>query len=77
MKIIADDIADIVENSVSASVTLIEIIIQENKKRDLYALEIRDYGCGMTKETAGKALEAFFTSRTTKKVGLGLPLFEE
>jgi hypothetical protein len=77
MQTIADHILDIVENSVRATATLIEIIILEDKKKDLYAVEIRDNGCGMSKETAGKALEPFFTSRTTRKVGLGLPLLKQ
>jgi hypothetical protein len=77
MRTISDHILDILENSVAASADLIEIIISENKNSDLYTVEIRDDGCGMTPETASKALEPFFTSRTTRKVGLGLPFLKQ
>jgi len=77
MKTIADHISDILENSVQAEASLIEVIIIENKIDDLYTLEIRDNGKGMDKETARKATEPFFTSRKTRKVGLGLPLLKQ
>lgn len=76
MKTLSDHILDIIENSAVAKATLIEIILTENKNDDLYTLEIGDNGCGMTKETALKALDPFYTSRTTRKVGLGLPLLK-
>lgn len=77
MRTISDHILDIVQNSVKADATLIEIIVREFWNDDLYIVEIRDNGCGMTRETAMKALEPFFTSRTTRKVGLGLPLLRQ
>lgn len=77
MKTISDHILDIVQNSVKAGATLIEIIVREKWNDDLYTLEIRDDGCGMDSETAARALEPFFTSRTTRKVGLGLPLLRQ
>jgi hypothetical protein len=77
MKTIADHITDIVENSARASATLIEIMIQEDKNSDLYTLMIRDNGRGMNKETLQKATEPFFTSRSTRKVGLGLPFLKQ
>ncbi len=76
MRTLTDHILDILENSARASATLIEIIILEEKRGNLYTLEIRDNGCGMTGETAAKALDPFFTSRKSRKVGLGLPLLE-
>jgi len=47
MKTISDHILDIVQNSVRAKATLIEIIVDEDKKSDFYALKINDNGCGM------------------------------
>ncbi|WP_372650778.1 ATP-binding protein [Draconibacterium sp.] len=76
MKTLSDHILDIVQNSVSAKATLIEIIVEEDKIADLYSLIIRDNGCGMSKETLAKAINPFFTSRTTRKVGLGIPLLK-
>jgi len=77
MRTISDHILDILENCVRAFATLIEIMISEDKNCDLYSVIIRDNGCGMTEETAQKAVEPFFTSRTTRKVGLGLPFLKQ
>ncbi len=77
MKTIADHITDIVENSARAAATLIEIMIQEDKISDLYTLMIRDNGRGMDEETVQKATGPFFTSRSTRKVGLGLPFLKQ
>ena len=70
-------ILDIVENSVAAKASKIEIIILEDKKRDLLSIEIIDNGIGMNKETVKKVLDPFFTSKTTRRFGLGLPLLRE
>jgi hypothetical protein len=77
MKTISDHILDILQNSVRAGATLIEIIVCENKTSDIYAVEIKDNGRGMTSEEAEKALQPFFTTRTTRKIGLGLPLLKQ
>lgn len=77
MKTLSEHILDIVQNSVSAKATLIEIIVEENKIEDLCSLIIRDNGCGMSSETLAKAINPFFTSRTTRKVGLGIPLLKQ
>lgn len=77
MKTLSDHILDIVQNSVSAKATLIEIIVEEYKIADLCSLIIRDNGCGMSAETLAKAINPFFTSRTTRKVGLGIPLLKQ
>ena len=77
MKTISDHILDIVQNSVRAKATLIEIIVEEDKKNDLCALKIKDNGCGMEEEILRKATNPFFTSRNTRKVGLGLSLLKQ
>jgi hypothetical protein len=74
MKDISLHILDIVQNSLSAKATFIEISIEENLKDNTYLLKIKDNGKGMTKEMAEKVLDPYVTSRTTRKVGLGLPL---
>lgn len=68
-------ILDIVQNSLAAGATLIEIRVDEDEGRDRLTIEIKDNGCGMDQETVERALDPFMTSRTTRKVGLGLPLF--
>jgi hypothetical protein len=77
MKTISDHILDILQNSVRAGATLIEIMVNEDKTSDIYTVEIKDNGCGMTKEEVQKAVQPFFTTRTTRKVGLGLPLLKQ
>ena len=70
-------ILDIVENSVAARADKIEIRISEDEKKDLLSVEIIDNGIGMDKETAKKALDPFYTSKTVRRFGLGLPLLSE
>jgi len=68
---------DILENSVAASASRIEITIAEDTLGDLFSLEIRDNGKGMDAEARSKALDPFYTTRTTRRVGLGLPLLAQ
>lgn len=77
MKSIADHILDIVQNSIRAKATLIEIIVVENKKNDFCKVTIKDNGCGMDETTREQATNPFFTSRETRKVGLGLSLLKQ
>ena len=68
---------DIVENSLTAAATEIRILIDEDTANDRLVLEIRDDGEGMNEEMQKKALDPFFTTRTTRRVGLGLPLLAQ
>jgi len=74
MKDLSLHVLDIVQNSLSAKATFIEISIEESRKANTYCLTIKDNGKGMTPEMAKKVLDPYVTSRTTRKVGLGLPL---
>ncbi len=67
---------DIVQNSVKAKASFIEIAVTECEKSDTLVISVTDNGCGMSRETAQRALDPFYTTRTTRKVGLGLPLFK-
>ena len=70
-------ILDIVENSIAAMAGRIEIRVEEDQARDLVTIEIKDDGNGMDEQTLKKALDPFFTTRTTRRVGLGLSLLAQ
>ncbi len=70
-------ILDIVENSIAARADRIEIRIIEDTKKDLLSVEVIDNGEGMDEETVKKALDPFYTSKTIRRFGFGLPLLAE
>ena len=70
-------ILDVAENSIMASAGKIEIKITEDKENDLLTIEISDDGKGMDAETLKKALDPFFTTRKTRRVGLGLSMLAQ
>lgn len=67
-------ILDIAQNSLAAGATEIRIVVRENTEEDSFTIEIEDNGRGMPEDFLGAVLDPFFTTRTTRKVGLGLPL---
>ena len=77
MKEIALHLLDLAENSVSAEAKTIEISICEDLDADRLTARVKDDGRGMAEETVRKVVDPFFTSRTTRKVGLGIPLLKE
>ena len=74
MKELSLNILDISENSVKALATLVEIVIEETE--DVMTISITDNGTGMSEETLRSVINPFYTTRTTRKVGLGIPLFK-
>ena len=68
-------ILDIVQNSISAEADLIIVSIVINDK--YIAIEIADNGCGMSEQEQIDVLSPFCTSRSTRKVGLGIPMLKE
>jgi anti-sigma regulatory factor (Ser/Thr protein kinase) len=70
-------ILDIAENAIAAGAQLVEIIIELDTERDRLQILIRDNGRGMDLEMLEKAGDPFFTTRTTRRVGLGLSLLQQ
>ncbi|MDF2673943.1 MAG: ATP-binding protein [Clostridiales bacterium] len=69
-------IMDIVQNSIGASANFIEITVDENIIKDYLKIEIRDNGWGIKKEMLSQIKDPFITTRTSRRVGLGISLFE-
>ena len=65
-------ILDIAENAIAARAKRIEISVVEEPKEDRLTIEIRDDGIGMDEEVSQKAVDPFFTTRSSRRVGLGL-----
>ncbi len=76
MKELSLHILDIVQNAISASASLVTIEIRQDPSIDRMSVMIADNGSGMSKEMADKVMDPFTTTRTTRKVGLGIPLFK-
>jgi hypothetical protein len=70
-------ILDVAENGVTAGASLIRINIEEDLQNDRLYIEIADNGRGMDPEFLAKVLDPFVTTRTTRKVGMGLSLFQQ
>lgn len=68
-------ILDVLQNAVEAGATAVELSIREDREADRLTIRVHDNGRGMDSETARRALDPFFTTRSTRHVGLGLPLF--
>lgn len=69
-------ILDIAKNSVKAKANNITIKINEDEKDNRLTIEIIDDGCGMSEEFLKTVKNPFSTTRTTRKVGMGISLFE-
>jgi len=74
MKQLSENILDITMNSVRAGSALTEITITEEPP--MLTFQIKDNGCGMSPEQVKNVTDPFFTTRKTRKVGLGLPFLK-
>lgn len=70
------NVLDVVQNSIRANANFIEIRIEINSAQDRLTITISDNGCGMTAEQIKKVEDPFYTTRTTRSVGLGVPFFK-
>lgn len=74
MKELSLNILDIAKNSVKAGASLVQILLKETDTE--LTLTIADNGCGMTEEILRGVSDPFYTTRTTRKVGMGIPLLK-
>ena len=74
MKELSLNILDIAQNSIHAEANFVQILLTETDES--LKLEIRDDGRGMSEEFLSRVTDPFSTTRTTRKVGLGLPLLK-
>ena len=70
------NVLDIVQNSIQAGASFIEVTILINTSSDCLTICIKDNGCGLTKEQLHTVEDPFFTTRTTRRIGLGIPFFK-
>ncbi|ADQ46261.1 histidine kinase [Caldicellulosiruptor kronotskyensis 2002] len=70
-------ILDLVQNSIEAGASLVKIEIVEDLKEDLFTITIEDNGRGIPKDVIDKVTDPFYTTRKTRKVGLGLSLAKQ
>jgi anti-sigma regulatory factor (Ser/Thr protein kinase) len=73
---IALHLLDIAENSVAANATRVEILVDEDLKNNRLKTVVQDNGKGMDEAMLAHVTDPFVTSRTTRNVGLGIPLFK-
>ena len=74
MKELSLNILDIANNSVKAGATLLEITVIQQEGR--MTVSVKDDGCGMSAEQVSRLSDPFYTTRTTRKVGLGIPFLK-
>jgi hypothetical protein len=77
MREISEHILDIAQNSVVADASEINLSVLADTAKDLLTVTILDNGKGMDAAMVESVLSPFTTSRTTRKVGLGIPMFRE
>jgi hypothetical protein len=70
-------VLDIAQNSIRAEAKLVTIEIVEDEINNRFAFTVEDDGFGMSAEMLRRVRDPFTTSRTTRKVGLGIPMLEQ
>lgn len=76
MRELSLNVMDIAQNSITAKAARIEVVIREDIPGDKLSIAINDNGKGMTPDQVRSVTDPFFTTRTTRSVGLGVPLFK-
>lgn len=76
MRELSLNVMDVAQNSISAGATLVTITVEQDTAAGTLLISIEDDGCGMTPEQVANVQSPFYTTRTTRTVGLGVPLFK-
>ncbi|MDU4962032.1 MAG: ATP-binding protein [Sporomusaceae bacterium] len=76
MREVSLHILDLVQNAVEAGAGRVRILLREDRVRDWLVLRVADNGRGMDAESCRLALDPFYSTRRTRRVGLGLPLID-
>ena len=75
MRELSLNILDIAQNSLSAGAGLVTLTVDEDSGADSLTLRVEDDGRGMDADTLQRVRDPLYTTRTTRKVGMGIPLF--
>lgn len=70
------NVLDLANNSIRANATLVTILITISTRSDCITIQIKDNGNGMSEEMLARVEDPFYTTRTTRKIGLGIPFFK-
>ena len=70
-------ILDLAEDSLNAGASLVTIDVIEDAPTDRETIRVTDNGCGMDAESVRRAADPYFTTRTTRRVGRGLPFLKQ
>lgn len=76
MRELSLNVMDVVQNSISAGASLIEVEVMEDRMENRLSITVSDNGKGMSQEQVQRVTDPFYTTRTTRSVGLGVPLFK-
>lgn len=76
MRELSLNVMDVAQNSITAGASLITIRVAEDRQKGEMVISIEDNGKGMSEEQVRQVIDPFYTTRTTRKVGLGVPLFK-
>lgn len=77
MKDLSLHIMDIVQNSIEAGADMITVVIEENIQENTFTITVEDNGRGMKPEVLEQVADPYYTSRKTRKLGMGIPLFKQ
>ena len=74
---LSQHVLDIAENSVAARAGEISISIVEDARENLLGMAVADNGVGMSPDFLARVTDPFTTTRTTRRVGMGIPFLKQ